>query len=136
MHPCSEKTHASAPQAVFMHQGSFTMFFVSMACVAGLVRMHSDFIVGGGKHRAASVTAVVQAGVAVMGHVGLLPQSISVLGGFRPQGQSAASALQVMEDALVGLSMLLDMSAHRHGNARAIFGQLYRVLQPGYTLTV
>ena len=59
--------------------------------------------VGGGKHRAASVRAVVDSGIAVMGHVGLLPQSISVLGGFRPQGQSAASALQVMEDALVGL---------------------------------
>ena len=40
-----------------------------------------------------------------MGHVGLLPQSISVLGGFRPQGQSAASALQVMEDALVSLQL-------------------------------
>ena len=40
-----------------------------------------------------------------MGHVGLLPQSISVLGGFRPQGQSAASALQVIEDALVGLHL-------------------------------
>ena len=43
----------------------------------------------------------MESGVAVMGHVGLLPQSISVLGGFRPQGQSAASALRVMEDALV-----------------------------------
>ena len=31
--------------------------------------------------------AIVEAGVAVMGHVGLTPQSISVLGGFRPQAQ-------------------------------------------------
>ena len=42
-----------------------------------------------------------------MGHVGLLPQSISVLGGFRPQGQSAASALRVVEDALVGMHITL-----------------------------
>ena len=59
--------------------------------------------VGGGKNRAASARAVVESGIAVMGHVGLLPQSISVLGGFRPQGQSATSALKVIEDALVGL---------------------------------
>ena len=45
--------------------------------------------------------AVVQAGVAVMGHVGLLPQSISVLGGFRPQGLSAASAIHILQDAKV-----------------------------------
>lgn len=67
--------------------------------------------VGGGKHRAASVRAVVESGIAVMGHVGLLPQSISVLGGFRPQGQSAASALQVMEDALVS-SQLTPVCLH------------------------
>lgn len=41
------------------------------------------------------------AGVAVMGHCGLLPQSISVLGGFRPQGQSAAEALRVVHEARV-----------------------------------
>ena len=68
--------------------------------------------VGGGKHRAASVRAVVESGIAVMGHVGLLPQSISVLGGFRPQGQSAASALQVMEDALVGLHRTARLACH------------------------
>jgi len=37
----------------------------------------------------------------VMGHCGLLPQSISVLGGFRPQGQSAAEALRVVQEARV-----------------------------------
>ncbi len=40
-----------------------------------------------------------------MGHVGLLPQSISVLGGFRPQGQSGASAIQVLQNAKVGGSL-------------------------------
>ena len=63
------------------------------------------FHAGGGKNRAASAKAVVESGVAVMGHVGLLPQSISVLGGFRPQGQSAVSALQVVEDALVSSNL-------------------------------
>ena len=58
-------------------------------------------VTGGGPSRIASVQAVVEAGVAVMGHVGLLPQSISVLGGFRPQGQTAATALKVLKDAKV-----------------------------------
>lgn len=39
--------------------------------------------------------------MAVMGHVGLLPQSISVLGGFGPQGKSAENALRVLDDAKV-----------------------------------
>ena len=39
--------------------------------------------------------------MATMGHVGLMPQSISVLGGFRPQGQTAAEALRVMHQARV-----------------------------------
>lgn len=51
--------------------------------------------------REAAARAVVAAGVAVMGHCGLLPQSISVLGGFRPQGQSAAEALRVVREARV-----------------------------------
>ncbi|KAK9826800.1 hypothetical protein WJX81_002217 [Elliptochloris bilobata] len=54
---------------------------------------------GGGGAREAAARAVVAAGVAVMGHCGLLPQSISVLGGFRPQGQSAAEALRVVREA-------------------------------------
>ncbi len=59
--------------------------------------------VGGGKARVAAAKATVEAGVAVMGHVGLMPQAISVLGGFRPQGQSGQSALRVMLEAKVTL---------------------------------
>ena len=41
----------------------------------------------GGRERAATVAKIVQGGVAVMGHIGLTPQAISVLGGFRAQGR-------------------------------------------------
>ena len=41
-------------------------------------------------NRVKAVRSVVEAGVAVMGHVGLTPQAISVLGGFRPAAQSGA----------------------------------------------
>lgn len=55
---------------------------------------------GGSPSRVASARAIVEAGVAVMGHVGLVPQSISVLGGFRPQGQTASAARRTVEQAL------------------------------------
>jgi 3-methyl-2-oxobutanoate hydroxymethyltransferase len=46
--------------------------------------------------------AIVGAGIPVMGHVGLTPQSATALGGYRSQGRTAERGLQVMHDA-VGL---------------------------------
>ena len=43
---------------------------------------------------------VVQAGIAVMGHTGLTPQSISVLGGFRSLGKSAEEAEGIYDQSL------------------------------------
>jgi 3-methyl-2-oxobutanoate hydroxymethyltransferase len=44
--------------------------------------------------------AIVEAGIPVMGHVGLTPQSATALGGYRSQGRTAERALEVMRDAL------------------------------------
>src|SRR3954470_2043822 len=44
--------------------------------------------------------AIVGAGIPVMGHVGLTPQTATALGGYRAQGRTAARAAQVMQDAL------------------------------------
>ncbi|XP_044470284.1 3-methyl-2-oxobutanoate hydroxymethyltransferase 1, mitochondrial-like [Mangifera indica] len=55
---------------------------------------------GGSPSRVTAAKAIVEAGIAVMGHVGLTPQAISVLGGFRPQGKNVASAVKVVETAL------------------------------------
>lgn len=44
--------------------------------------------------------AIVEAGIPVMGHVGLTPQSAVQLGGFRAQGRTAARGREVIEDAL------------------------------------
>ena len=54
----------------------------------------------GGKHRAETVKKLVDSGIAVMGHVGLTPQGISVLGGFRAQGRTAVKARAIVDDAL------------------------------------
>ncbi len=44
--------------------------------------------------------AIVDAGIPVMGHVGLTPQTATSLGGYRSQGRTAERALEVVEDAL------------------------------------
>ncbi len=54
----------------------------------------------GGKEVAPTIRAIVDAGVPVMGHVGLTPQTVSQLGGYRVQGNTAVSAQTMLEDAL------------------------------------
>ena len=44
--------------------------------------------------------AIVRAGIPVMGHVGLTPQSATALGGYRTQGKTVQSAIRLCEDAL------------------------------------
>jgi 3-methyl-2-oxobutanoate hydroxymethyltransferase len=46
------------------------------------------------------VRAIVQAGIPVMGHVGLTPQSATMLGGFKTQGRTADAARRVVDDAI------------------------------------
>jgi 3-methyl-2-oxobutanoate hydroxymethyltransferase len=48
----------------------------------------------------ARAAAIVQAGIPVMGHVGLTPQTATALGGYRAQGRTAQRALNVARDAI------------------------------------
>ncbi len=52
-----------------------------------------------GEHMAPTVAYLVERGIPVMGHVGLRPQSILTLGGFKTQGKNEASKAQIMADA-------------------------------------
>lgn len=54
----------------------------------------------GGRKRRGLVKRLVQAEIPVMGHVGLTPQSLHVMGGYRVQGKTLESAEAVMTDAL------------------------------------
>jgi 3-methyl-2-oxobutanoate hydroxymethyltransferase len=53
----------------------------------------------GGRERRAAVEAIVGAGIPVMGHLGLTPQSVHQLGGFRPQAREETAARRLVEDA-------------------------------------
>ncbi len=55
----------------------------------------------GGRERLDSVKAIIAAGIPVMGHLGLTPQSVNLFGGFRPQGKNSAAARRILEDALL-----------------------------------
>lgn len=53
----------------------------------------------GGAEMAATVRFMAERGIPVLGHVGLTPQHVMSLGGFKAQGRSAASARKVRDDA-------------------------------------
>jgi 3-methyl-2-oxobutanoate hydroxymethyltransferase len=53
----------------------------------------------GGAAMAPRIQAIVEAGIPAIGHLGLTPQSVSALGGFRLQGKSASLARKIVEDA-------------------------------------
>ncbi|MBM4456716.1 MAG: 3-methyl-2-oxobutanoate hydroxymethyltransferase [Chloroflexi bacterium] len=68
----------------------------------------------GGQEVVSRVKAIVAAGIPVMGHLGLTPQSVSSLGGFRLQGKSGRQAKKIVDDATAleeagAMSILLEL---------------------------
>ncbi len=53
----------------------------------------------GGREMVPQIRAIVQAGIPVMGHLGLTPQAIHALGGYKVQGKDEAAARKLLEDA-------------------------------------
>lgn len=83
-------------------------FMSFQASVADAVRNAGRFLaeggmqavkLEGGMERAEAVWAISEAGIPVMGHLGLTPQSIAQLGGFKPQGRTVDAARRLYEDA-------------------------------------
>lgn len=63
-------------------------------------RVHSVKIEGG-EELGPTIKRITQAGIPVVGHVGLTPQRQNALGGFRVQGKTCNTALKLLHDALV-----------------------------------
>ena len=55
----------------------------------------------GGRDRAPAVKAIISAGIPVMGHLGLTPQSVHQLGGWKVQAKSTEAAKTIIEDAMI-----------------------------------
>ena len=72
----------------------------------------------GGAEMADRMAGIAHCGIPVMGHLGLTPQSVSALGGFRVQGKDAARAKKIVDDAQAleeagAFSILLEMVPDR-----------------------
>ena len=72
----------------------------------------------GGREMADRMEAIVKCGIPAMGHLGLTPQSVSILGGFKVQGRDAETAARIVEDARIleeagAFSILLEMVPER-----------------------
>jgi 3-methyl-2-oxobutanoate hydroxymethyltransferase len=67
---------------------------------AQLVRAGAQAVkLEGGRKRVPMVEAIVDAEIPVMGHIGLTPQSVHAMGGFKVQGRQHAAALALVDDA-------------------------------------
>lgn len=74
--------------------------------MASAARMMQEAGVGavkleGGEYIAPTISRLIKAGIPVMAHIGLTPQSVNQFGGFRVQGKEVASARQLLHDAEV-----------------------------------
>jgi 3-methyl-2-oxobutanoate hydroxymethyltransferase len=68
---------------------------------AALIRAGAQAVkLEGGRKRLPMVEAILAAEIPVMGHVGLTPQSVHALGGFKVQGKDAGAAHELVEDAM------------------------------------
>ncbi len=67
---------------------------------ATLVRAGAQCVkLEGGRKRLPMIESLIDAEIPVMGHIGLTPQSVHAMGGFKVQGRQAEAALELIEDA-------------------------------------
>jgi 3-methyl-2-oxobutanoate hydroxymethyltransferase len=94
-----------APNALMVVDLPFLTYQVSVPEAirnAGRVLQETDangVKLEGGRHMAETVRALVERGIPVMGHLGLTPQSVHALGGYKVQGRDAAAADRLLDDA-------------------------------------
>ncbi len=94
-----------APEAFLIADLPFLSYGSAGDALANSARLmkeaHADSVkLEGGAEVVPVVEALVRAGVPVLGHVGLTPQTASALGGYRLQGKDEAQARRILEDAI------------------------------------
>jgi 3-methyl-2-oxobutanoate hydroxymethyltransferase len=95
-----------APQAFLVADLPFLSYGTPEQALANAARLMKDagadsVKLEGGEEVRPIVEALVRAGVPVLGHVGLTPQTASALGGFKLQGRDEADARRILEGAAV-----------------------------------
>jgi 3-methyl-2-oxobutanoate hydroxymethyltransferase len=98
---CVSRGNQAAFVIADMPFGSYSTPEQAMDNAATLMRAGAQMVkLEGGEWLAETVKFLVQRSVPVCGHLGLLPQSIHTLGGFKVQGKSPEAAQQLVEDAI------------------------------------
>lgn len=100
-----EAVRRAAPNTFIVGDMPFGSYQISTPdAVANAIRFHKEAGVDavkleGGRAVTDVISAIANSGMLVMGHLGLTPQSSNALGGFKAQGLTADTAIDVIEDA-------------------------------------
>ena len=94
-----------APEAFLIADLPFLSYATVPDAIANAARLMKDAradsvkLEGGDEEAARHVSTLIRAGIPVLGHIGLTPQSVHVLGGYRVQGRRATEAERLHEEA-------------------------------------
>lgn len=99
-----EAVARTRPRALLVADMPFLSFHLSpeetIRNAGGFLQRGADAVkLEGGAKRVEMVRALVDCEIPVMGHLGLTPQSVNIMGGFKVQGRKAADALRLLDDA-------------------------------------
>ncbi|WGR73289.1 MULTISPECIES: 3-methyl-2-oxobutanoate hydroxymethyltransferase [unclassified Bradyrhizobium] len=99
-----EAVARTRPRALLVADMPFLSYHLSqeetLRNAGGFLQRGADAVkLEGGAKRLAMVRALVDCEIPVMGHLGLTPQSVNVMGGFKVQGRNADDALRLLDDA-------------------------------------
>lgn len=99
-----EAVSRTRPRALLVADMPFLSFHLSseetIRNAGGFLQRGADAVkLEGGAKRVEMVRALVDCEIPVMGHLGLTPQSVNVMGGFKVQGRKADDALRLLDDA-------------------------------------
>jgi 3-methyl-2-oxobutanoate hydroxymethyltransferase len=99
-----EAVARTKPRALLVADMPYLSYHLSLdetVCNAGgfLKRGAAAVKLEGRAKRVETIRALVECEIPVMGHLGLIPQSVHAMGGFKVQGRGAQEAIQILEDA-------------------------------------